>query len=94
MYREGEGEEGESGLLSLSCYSLYEQELLQSSWFNQRLGFGIAGFQGLTNLAINGKKTLINVLILYSHSTALFYQQSFERERERFTKLNLLDTQE
>ena len=73
MYREGEGEEGEKGFLSLSCYSLYEQELLQSSWFNQRLGLGIAGFQGLTNLAINGKKTLINVLILYSHSTALSY---------------------
>lgn len=46
--------------------SLYERELVQASWFNQRLGFGIAGFQGLTNLAINGM-----VLIVLSHGGLL-----------------------
>ncbi|XP_041379810.1 LOW QUALITY PROTEIN: mitochondrial potassium channel ATP-binding subunit-like [Gigantopelta aegis] len=39
--------------------SLYQQELEQARWFNQRLGYGIAGFQGLTNLAINGMVLLV-----------------------------------
>ena len=51
--------------LILSFFSLYQQELEQARWFNQRLGYGIAGFQGLTNLAINGILTC-NIHVLYS----------------------------
>ena len=49
----------------LSLISLYQQELEEGRWFNQRLGYGIAGFQGLTNLAINGILTC-DVHVLYS----------------------------
>ena len=33
---------------------LYGRELQSSQWHNQRLGLGIAGFQSLSNIAING----------------------------------------
>jgi ATP-binding cassette subfamily B (MDR/TAP) protein 8 len=46
--------------------SLYQQEINLSSWFNQKLGLGIAGFQGLANLAINGV-----VLLVISHGGLL-----------------------
>lgn len=34
--------------------SLYQHQLDKSCWLNQRLGLGIAGFQALANLSING----------------------------------------
>jgi ATP-binding cassette subfamily B (MDR/TAP) protein 8 len=34
--------------------SLYAQELEKSCWLNECLGYGIAAFQGLSNIAING----------------------------------------
>ena len=36
-------------------YSLYQNELDSSCYQNQRLGLGIAGFQALSNLSLNGK---------------------------------------
>ena len=46
--------------------SLYTQELSVSSWLNQRLGLGIAGFQALSNLAINGQYSLADLLLTHS----------------------------
>ena len=36
--------------------SLFTQELEKARWFNERLGTGIAFFQALSNLAINGEE--------------------------------------
>ena len=36
--------------------SLFTQELEKACWFNERLGTGIAFFQALSNLAINGEE--------------------------------------
>ena len=33
---------------------LYSRELQTSQWYNERLGFGIAAFQALSNIAVNG----------------------------------------
>ena len=35
--------------------ALYNRELLKSQWCNERLGLGIAGFQALSNITINGQ---------------------------------------
>ena len=34
---------------------LYSQELKTSQRYNEKLGFGIAAFQTLSNIAVNGK---------------------------------------
>ena len=34
---------------------LYCRELKSSQWYNERLGLGIAAFQALSNIAINGR---------------------------------------
>ena len=34
---------------------LYSQELKTSQRYNEKLGFGIAAFQALSNIAVNGK---------------------------------------
>ena len=34
--------------------ALYLRELQGSQWYNERLGLGIAAFQALSNIAING----------------------------------------
>ena len=36
--------------------SLFTQELEKARWFNEKLGTGIAFFQALSNLAINGEE--------------------------------------
>ena len=47
-------------------HRLYESELRKSCWLNEKLGAGIAVFQGLSNLAINGL-----VLVVVSHGGVL-----------------------
>ena len=65
---EGDAVNPPSLLLSLPSYqlpilssfppsaSLFTQELEKARWFNERLGTGIAFFQALSNLAINGEE--------------------------------------
>ena len=38
---------------------LYGKELLRSQWYNVRLGLGIASFQALSNIAINGQQCFL-----------------------------------
>ena len=35
---------------------LYREQLVKSQWYNERLGTGIAAFQALSNIAINGRR--------------------------------------
>ena len=44
-----------SRVLSPHC-SLYRVELQQAQWLSEKLGTGIALFQALSNLAINGER--------------------------------------
>ena len=37
------------------CIRLYHEELLKAQASNQKLGVGIAVFQGLSNISINGE---------------------------------------
>ena len=37
---------------------LYCRELQSSQWYNERLGLGIAAFQALSNVAINGRYSM------------------------------------
>ena len=43
--------------------ALYSRELQSSQWYNERLGLGIAAFQSLSNIAINGVHTCVRVRV-------------------------------
>ena len=60
--RQGKGSVGIGGNWELGghqspfpAHRLYCTEVDRASWLNERLGLGIAAFQGLSNLALNGE---------------------------------------
>lgn len=46
---------GWGGVSPVPARRLYCAEVDRAGWLNERLGMGIAAFQGLSNLALNGE---------------------------------------